>query len=394
MIYLVEVLIIFGALFLFFKYILKDKLHLWSIIFILILCSKPFKQALIWDFREDHLTFLFLSLSFLSLYKKKISLFVVCFLFTLMTKEHLPYFLPFLSIPILMEKEFDLSKKQRIFLSFFITISSLVWLVTIHKVITPYFNGGAPPTNHIVGRFPGFGETNSEVVKNILTSPKHWWKLITERVLDLEAWRYILTLFAPFILIFKRRWFWVVAASPIFMMNMLSYAKTQRSLSFHYELAILPLFIFALILEVRNFKSSKQFIWPLMIALCFAGRWPNYYTLKYWPSLDDLQDRQFFASLNPEKNYAISFKHSAQIAHHRKFGAFKIKENADSIDQFISQNTKWYQNLSGFNLMNMKYLILDLNQPHEENLYNVALKENWAIISKSSSKRFVLMENK
>jgi hypothetical protein len=59
-VYLFEVVIMFFSLHLLISTILKDKKHLWLLSLLIILAHKSLKQSMIWDFREDHLTFLFI----------------------------------------------------------------------------------------------------------------------------------------------------------------------------------------------------------------------------------------------------------------------------------------------------------------------------------------------
>jgi uncharacterized membrane protein len=394
MIFLLEVIIMFFSLHLLISNILKDKKHLWLLSLLIILAHKSLKQAIIWDFREDHLIFLFLSLSFVAALKGKVFYFILAFLGTLFSKEHLPYFLPFIAFPLFFEKEFKFSKKKRIFLSIFVILSSVVWLVLIQKYITPYFNGGAPPKNHIVNRFPGFGSTNSEVVKNILFVPKYWLKLLTERVLTIEGFKYTLFLFGPFIIFIWRRWWWLIAVSPIFAMNLLSYAHTQRSMAFHYDLAMLPLLITALLLQIRKIESTKKLVLPLLIALCFSGRWPNFYTFKYFPSLNDIQDQVFFNELDDNKLYTTDYRQAAQISHHKEQRIFAKVSNLSSFEDFIEKNSTFYPTTPAHNLRGIKNLIIDLNKKEQVQIKDLAIDAGWEIVKESTSKRFILLENK
>lgn len=391
-VYFFEVVIIFFSLHLLISTILKDKKYLWALSLLIILAHKSLKQSMIWDFREDHLTFLFISLTLVAALRGKVLWFVFSFIATLMTKEHLPYFLPFLSFPLLFEKELKLSKTQRIILSVFVVISSVIWLILIQKYITPYFNGGAPPTNHIVNRFPGFGATNIEVVKNLLFVPKYWIKLLTERVLTIEGLKYAIFFFGPFIIFIWRKWWWFIAISPIFAMNLLSYTDTQRSMSFHYDLPVLPLLIVALLLQVRKVKSPRKLIIPLLIALCFSGRWPNFYSFKYFPSIENLNDQSFFRDLDDEKIYATNFRHSAQIAHHKMLKIFRFNSEFSSFEEFLLESSKGSEDNPAFNVQNINYLILDLSYAKEASLKKLAVNSGWSIVKTSESSRFELLE--
>lgn len=391
LIYLLEVLIVFSTIFLLMKFILNDCKEIWFACLVLIFSHMAIKQSLIWDFREDHLTFLFLSLGFISLIRGNLLFWAISFLLTLLTKEHLPYFLPFLGFPIYFEDELKINKKKRLFLILIISISSIIWIFFIQKVITPFYNGGLPPTNHIVERFPGFGETNAEVVKNILFVPKYWWKLISERILTFEALRYTVLLYGPFVIFLRKRWWWILGTIPLYAMNLLSYKDTQRSLGFHYDLAILSLLIVGMLIQLKNNRRKSQMLFSILIALSLSGRWPNFYTFKYLPSINDLQDIHFFNNLDKSEEYLVDIRTSAYTVHHDDQKIFILKNNFLNFDDFVDGNKLYLPYVSALDFKNTKILIIDNNKNDQIKIKNLALSEGWVLSKKSNSGRFEVL---
>ncbi|MCK5882278.1 MAG: DUF2079 domain-containing protein, partial [Bacteriovoracaceae bacterium] len=145
LVYVLEVGLIFSSILLMFRAVLNDKKHLWGYTLLLILAHRSLRVSMVWDFREDHIAFFFMSLALVSLYKRSILGYIISIAAVLLSKENFPYLVPFLVFPIWFEKDFSLSRNKKILLSIYTIGVSVFWMVMIAKVIGPYFNDGKPP---------------------------------------------------------------------------------------------------------------------------------------------------------------------------------------------------------------------------------------------------------
>ena len=182
-----------------------------------------------------------------------------------------------------------------------------------------------------------------------------------------------------------------MAILPLFAMNLLSYAGTQRMMIFHYDLPILPILIFSMLLTIKKMESRKLLYLPLIVALCFSGRWPNFHTFRFLPSIDNIKDRSFFTSLDSSKRYAASMRIASNLTTHDSLRIFK-KTKFKSFKNFVAANSLPSINKVAYSLKNIDGLIFDTSKPNQNKLYNFALKENWQLVKESSSKRFVLIK--
>ncbi len=297
-----NILVFLGIGVVFFFGPLKDNSKILFYGVILFLCHKSLKYFTIWDFKEDHLGFLFCCLVLLALYKKKLALFSVFLLGALASKEIGPFILPFLLFPVWLSDDLSMSRRQKMQFSVVLVGLSLAWAYIGIGLIMPAFsieNGGA-------GHFKRMGVPGgslSEILINLVTMPSVWWMILTEKILKWGVLKYLLFLFAPVIFFLKTKWSWFFVSFPMVMINVISSFDTQRSLRGHYEAYILPFLLFGLLLALKDMsweRNRKKLIWALLIALCFSGRWPAHFVWRFFPSKGDIQNIFFFEKI-PEK---------------------------------------------------------------------------------------------
>jgi uncharacterized membrane protein len=131
-----------------------------------------------------------------------------------------------------------------------------------------------------------------------------------------------LVLLIPFAISLKKSWPWLLAASPMIAINVLSKFDTQRTLRFHYEAFLLPFLIMGLLIALKDFeikKDLKKLTFAILLALCVSDRWPAHFIWRYWPGISDLQNISFLNSIEdskPEPNYLVaSDQMHAQTSH-------------------------------------------------------------------------------
>lgn len=379
LVYFVEALILFAAMVLIFKCFLTEKTKLWTLILFIILCHQGIRYSFIWDFREDHLTFLFLTIFLICLFKRKFLFATASFLAVLWSKEHLVYFLPFLAIPIWLERELPLNKKERVIIMSSVVISSIVWMFSLKAFVVPYFNEGNPPTLHLVRRFPGFGSTNMEVLLNVLFSPKHWLKLLSERIFEFSSIKYIFYLMAPFAVLIYKKWWWIISALPLIALNLISYSDSQRSLSFHYDLAIYPALLIAFVLAAKN-ASKRQIYICLIFALLASGRWPAFYFYKYWPEYNQAKDVSYLSGMKTDFTYMTSLKTAAFLSHAKEIKILARCEGEGPRIKYVPAFK---------NQENSDFVILDLKDKCQRESLASFLQGDYQEIERSPSGRFL-----
>ena len=323
--------------------------------------------------------------------KKSLPSYIFSITGVLLSKENFPFLIPFLSIPIFFETSFKFSKKDKIIWATTSILLSAIWFIMIQKVIHPYYTGGVAK-NHVVSRFPGFGETNTEVIYNLLFVPKYWLKLLSERVLNLSTFKYLILLLAPYFVLIYRRWYWILASTPIIAMNVLSYANTQRMMIFHYELVILPLLIYPVLLTLKEYEwnnHKKKWKVALLVGVAFSGKWPAYYIWEYFPSKNEFQSIAFFKDIEDDgNNIATSMRLLAQITHikHQKVIHYQSDLTLDKVINYEHNRN------NRFNRLPITRILFDLSKPKEKLLYYEAKLEGWKEYKRAPATQFVILK--
>lgn len=398
LIILFQVFFCFASLWGFLRYgPLKDKPDRWSLILLFIFAHITLKNALFWDFREDHLGMGFYLLFFTFFYNKNYFLSVIFFVLTMISKENFAFVT--LAVPAILffEKDFELSLGKKIWWSATFVVLSVIWIFVIFKIIIPYFNQGIESGNNIVSRFPGMGATPKEVLLNLITNPMLLIKLLADRLLHGSTFKYLATLLLPFIPFIYRRWWWIIGGAPILLMNLLSFNFDQRMMIFHYDLMLLPTLIFALSLEMKETEvKSQKYIWALLFALMFSGKWPSFYIAKYFPTFDDAKNISYFNQLPDEGITGANQRMLAQTTHLYEQRCLRIPPYEflnivnDDWDRYWYWNTRlaYPRDRKNDDVSNM---LLDKNVPWESFIITESQNRGWKIISQSPDNRFFYM---
>lgn len=371
LIYFINVLILYGGLYLLIKRgPLSNKRELWLVIALIALSSRTFRNAGLWELREDHFAFFFMCLMLLSLYKDRMLFYTISTLGVLVSKENMAFLIPFMSFPII----FDFNKiiKNRKILYVLITIlMSIIWYKVSFGYVSPLFNEYQQPTANIVDRFDGIATSTSSLIYKMLTDFNVQKKLITQRILNYGTFKYLLILLFPFLLALYRKPYWLIAASPILGMNVLSYASAQRMMIFHYDLVIIPIFIFATANYLKN--NSRNSVVVLIMALALSGRWPSHFIVKYFPTVNSIQRVLYLNEKSHLEYIGTDWKKLGYLS--RSKFVTPVSYEPKTYQDFIKFNmNKSFYN-GNFSLI--EYLILDRNIGQENNALEYLINNKW-----------------
>lgn len=365
---------------------LAGKKWLYSSILIIIFCNRSLRNSLFWDFREDHIGFCFLLLSLLSLYLRKYFCYFLFLIIALFSKEHIGLITSGISIPLLFDKEFISSKRDRIYLATSTFILSLSISIISFKFLFPLFTIQDQSINNVVSRFAEFGSTPSEVIFNVLKSPTHWVNLI-QRFINVKSLKYVLLVILPYFLFLRKAYIWLI---PVFMgvaLNIISPLPNEKMMIFHYDLIWLAIAIFALTLgfsriNIQRFES-KELMLGLILAIALSGRWPLYYIKDF--SLENIRDSYFLSTLKRTGTIAASKKY---IAHLTDFPSIRVLDYSNK--ELNMDRTNCAHPSSCYFQANK--LILDKRSIIESKLISKLTSKNWRLISRSPSGNLLYYE--
>lgn len=358
---------------------LRDHKSLWLIALLFMVSHQAFRNALVWDFKEDHIGSLFLFLSLLALWNRKFILALISMLMTFISKEHTSFILPMLSIPIWFEKDLNLSKKERIWAIVIINVIALIWIVSVFKVLFPMFKpdipGHKPP---LLKRLGVPGETKKEILMNLFFNPIIWWMLIKTKILKLAVIKYIVLLYTPFIYLLRKRWWWLFATLSVLAMNLVSNFDTMRSLAFHYEVYITPMLLFGVMLVMKSL-SKRQMVWALVLFLFVSNRWPARGIIRNIEGLGNISDSWYYSNLPDDKKY-IAGKFTLPHLSHMKDIQMMIPE--------LRAPKEYYQSNDFDKLMQEdSYFVIDTKREVDQLIKEKLLKNGFELISKTPSGR-------
>lgn len=376
---------------------IKFNKSLWAVLFICILGHITLKNALFWDFREDHLGMGFYLIFITLFFNKRFKLSYVFFLLTLLSKENFSFILIFFPLIIMLEPQLQLTKFQRYFFSFILIFTCLAWIFLTFKILLPYFNKGIESGNNIVSRFPELGKTPKEVILCFISKPILVIDLLKKRLLHASTFKYVSTLIFPFLFFTYKRWYWLLATIPVLMMNLLSFNFDQRMLIFHYDLMMFPLLIFPLAIEFKTLRiNSKKIFWGILIVFVFSSKWPTFFVFKYLPSMSDIKNISFFNNIPNTGIIGSNQRVMGQTSHLYEQRCLRIPpykldlNNPDNWDLYWFWNTRLENPRDRVN-KDVTYMILDKNIPWESFLITETQKRNWEIVTISSDARFFYM---
>lgn len=353
-------------------------------IFLIILSSRSLRNSLIWDLREDDLTFFFLCLMLLSYYNRKIYFFLVFLLGALLCKENVSLVTFGFGVYTFFDK--DLLKKERIFFTTLTIAISLAYLFLTFGYFIPKYTAGHQSEQVILMRFGKYGITPKEVISNMITTPSIWWDLIKNNLFTIDRIKYIFLLLLPFIYFILQDLIILIPISIGLLMNILPNSSTQRMMIFHYDLIILPFCIYALLKMVKKIEERKlKFIF--IISLSISGTWPIYYLKTFLPTLNDIANNQFLYNETKNKKTASNLIPLAHLVHLDSIRTFDI-EKIDSLEQFNTPRIRGKTTLYGAEI-----IVLDTTDPNDSSTLKFLSNNKFPIIKLSEDHRFVILKN-
>ncbi|EQC43257.1 DUF2079 domain-containing protein [Bacteriovorax sp. Seq25_V] len=370
LVFLINVFLLYGGMYLLItKGPLRNKANYWFVSLLILCSARTYRNAGIWDLREDHFAFFFMVLALIAIYRKNISIYFMSVVLVLISKENMSYLVPFLIFPLLLEKDLDYSKKARVYLSLGTVMLSLIWMKLSFAYVFPYFNNNMPPSANIVDRFDGIAKSTGELVIKILTDYHVQKKLIVERVLTVGGIKYVAILLLPFLISCRKRWYWIIAASPIIGMNLLSYAGTQKMMIFHYDLVIIPILSMGVLYAIKN--HDKYLPVYLLAALMVSGRWPSQYLSKNVPSGTTYNKVKFLKSIDTKERVCTSWKNLAYLSHLEDVCVLTF--NSLTREDFYKEN--YDRAYYGGAVKKDSLLIIDLSEQKQASIYKIIRKE-------------------
>jgi uncharacterized membrane protein len=394
LIFLFKPLLVVASIFLALKHGPLKKRD-WIFASMLVLCIIPLRQVMVWDFREDDLAFAFSFGAVISLYQGWILRYLGFLFLILLTKEHFGFITPFLAFPILLEPRLKLTLRERYMLASVTVFLSLVWGMISLKYLAPYFNHQIASQNNFSIRFPGYGSTPNEILWNILTTPRYWFRLIDDQFATRKAFGYVFFLLAPVIYLLRLAPVWFMPIVPGVLMNILSESDSQRSYLFHYELVFLPFMIFGTWMAARKLSEKGKLNWAtvLILGITFSGDWPG---AQLRNLLNDSSNFRYALYLRQLKDDG-----SVTGADHRVLGQLSRFQNVRDIDFYLYQKhipldqaldspiNLDRTGLAHHGIYQASRLVLDRHIQGENQLYLALLQKTWKQVSASHDGRFV-----
>lgn len=358
---------------------LRERKDIWLIGFLFIISHQAFRNALVWDFKEDHIGSLFLFLSLLALWNRKFILALVSLLVTFVSKEHTAFIIPMLSFPLWFEKELNLSRKERIWAIVIINVLSLVWVISVFKILFPMFKpdipGHKPP---LLSRLGVPGATKKEILMNLFFSPTIWWMLVKTKILKMQVIKYVFLLYLPFVYVLRRRWWWLLATISVVAMNLVSNFDTMRTLAFHYEVYIMPMLLFGVLIVIKHF-NKQQLVWGLILFMLVSDRWPMRGIVKNIEGVANISDSWFYWNLPDDKTY-IGGKFSLPHVSHMSSLQMLIPER-------VIPNEYYQSDIFNNSLLKDNYFMLDTEREIDQLIKSKIQTYNYKLISSSPSGR-------
>lgn len=353
----------------------------WVFAVFIILCHPALRNAWIWDFREDHLAFFFLSLCALAVWNRNLlalTFFTFC---SLLCKENIAFLFPlFFGFYFYLgphPKEKPLAEPRVTLSLVILTLSAIVWAYFSLQILLPHFSGSASAPHQMMSRIEGMGNSSKDLLQKFFSKPFYFIELIFKGMFSRNGIHYLISLLGPWIFLSYRNWPWLFVAIPGILMNLISSAGTQLSMLFHYELIIFPFLIMALLKGVSK-ASPRQMAWGLFIALLFSGRWPGLHVREFWPTRSDLTHRDWISTLPQDSILAANDQLFAQVAHRPGLrlltfpSGFQNTSSADlALQLFNNHSRSDFTEIPGHGVHEAKYFLLDLKRPNEAKLFKI-----------------------
>ena len=329
LLFAVQAFLVALAIWIFFRFgPLQDQKKHWFWILVLFLLFRPLREGVIWDFREDILGFLFLTCGLTALWNKKLFLSASFVVLALLSKESFPLIVLLLIPVTYFDRSFPISKKQRQGYSFLLLLLGGTSLFLNSKFFIPHFLGSFEGTSPILRRFPGFGNTMTEFMQNVLKNPFRFLLVFSQNFFRRRCFVYFVTIFLPFILLGRRALIWLLPPFFIVLLYMFSAVDGQTSGSNHYEFIFLPFLWMAASLGYLQIKdragsdrAQNALIWSLCFSLCLFGRSPVFEVTDYLFHRGNLirasYEMSFWKINDPIAASALTISHFSNYAHLR-----------------------------------------------------------------------------
>jgi uncharacterized membrane protein len=378
LIFMIECLVIAFPIYLLIKHgPLKEKNHLFIFSLLIILSSRALRQSLTWDFREDHLSFMFLTFTILCWHQKRIMFFFLSAILAMGCKENVAFITLGIGAACSLESYLNNNIKQ-IKYGIILSIISIIYVLFLFKIFIPFMLGDQQKEQVLLMRFGQYGKTPIEIIKNIFITPAYWWDLIRNHLFTPDRIKYIFILTFPFLLIGLHSFVWLIPISMGLAMNLLHEQSTQRMMMFHYDLIILP-FLFYMALDGlnRNALNSKRVIIGIALAFALSGKWPSFYLREYWPNVAQFKNALWLSTVVTSKPIASNLILAPHIIHNtnfRVFGEFKYQ----SIEDFKKLTSR-----SQHTLEDAEYFLINTLNKTDNDIYNVLQTQKTEIMSKS-----------
>jgi hypothetical protein len=268
-----------------------------SFLILALLSVRGFRNAYLFDFREDALGALFFSFALAGAFARKpIPLFIGGILGAL-SKESGALLLPIFAGVLLFDfRGAPLTRPVRFG---FLALSLLLAVFCFGYGLPRWASEGSP--SMLMSRYGSLGSTPGEIALRLLSNPLLLLGFGSGGmgVFVKDHLRYLVFTVGPFLPFMIRAW------NPIYLvglaavgMNWVSPSAMQRSMTFHYELFALPFFAFALSRSVAELREKGLFQprfagITFFIFLAISGTWPMSKVQEGFRSIHRVRDAAF-----------------------------------------------------------------------------------------------------
>ncbi|MBG58953.1 MAG: hypothetical protein CMJ16_00700 [Peredibacter sp.] len=310
--------VMLGLYYLVFKSFMRNTPQFWAYSAFLFLSFKTLRASLVWNFREDIFIFTGLALFIYCIANRYLLRGLIFAILLLITKESVCLILPFVAIPIVFDR--DLEIKHSKLLAITLVALSGIYFIVGYKFLLPHFAAGKMTSPFLV-RFGDWGNSPSEVVINLITSPPVWWDAFKRLMAPFNI-KYYLALLLPTLIIIgknKRALLWLFPGIMGILMNAITGYKSQTSMSYHYDLIVLPFIFTSISIALIDYRDifQKRLVWAMIFAVTLSGRWPGFYINKFMISSEDLSAQRIVNSLDTK--LIAGNRMSAQVNHLKKY---------------------------------------------------------------------------
>ena len=276
-------------------------------------------------------------------------------------------------------------EKRKIYWGFSPMLLAASWFVVGIIKVQPQLNQGKIEFWRIYSQF---GDNPSEILNTFFFKP---WVLIGN-LFSLKTVLYCVVVFAPLLFLPIVGWRFCLPLVPIFFQHLLSARETERMLSYHYTVEMVPFMIAALSMGTREILNRFKFAWvhyALMFAfvVCFVET--AILANPYFKSLDTVEAFSRSQKLTFERNLLSQIpKDASVVATLRFLSPLSQRREIYSFHHVYmgtyTLSSKKY-NLPG----SVEFALLDLNddftfsfkkEGSQENLHNFFYSLPWQVV--------------